>query len=152
MQWTLSVNTAAKNTINKLKARKPSPTHIGIAVWLMSSCNVHHESTVSLDGYHGTVALCIFPLFTIVLGNCNLAMPVQVSPIRRCHLMATMNQLNLDTKGPGIIALQSYLHLQSCRVTATSISFDRISLTNLPLLLPSISITYLPLQCKLSLT
>ena len=65
--------------------------------------------------------------------------------------MATMNQLNLDTEGPGIIALQSYLNLQSCQVTATGISFDRISLTNLPLLLPSISITNLPLQCKLSL-
>jgi hypothetical protein len=118
----------------------------------MSSWNVHHESTVSLAGHHGTVALCIFPLFTIVLGNRNLAIPVQVSPIRCCHLMATMNQLNLDTEGPGIIALQSFLNLQSCWVTATGISFDRISLTNLPLLLPSISLTNLPLQCKLSLT
>ena len=106
----------------------------------MSSCNLHHESTVSLEGHFGTVALCIFPLFTIVLGNRNLGMPVQVSPIRRCHLLATMNQLNLDTEGPGIIALQSFLNLQSCRVIATGISFDRISLTNLPL------------QCKLSLT
>jgi hypothetical protein len=70
------VNTAAKNTLNKLKARKPSPTHIGIAVWLMSSCNVHHESTVSLAGHRGTVALHIFLLLTIVLGNRNLAMPV----------------------------------------------------------------------------
>jgi hypothetical protein len=77
---------------------------------------------------------------------------LQVSPISRCHLMATMNQLNLDTEGPGIIALQSFLNLQSCRVTTTVISFYRISLTNLPLLLPSISLTNLPLQCKLPLT
>ncbi len=77
---------------------------------------------------------------------------LQVSPIRRCHLIATMNQLNLDTEGPGIIALQSFLNLQSCGVTATGISFDRISLTNSPLLLHSISLTNLPLQCKLSLT
>jgi hypothetical protein len=69
-----------------------------------------------------TVALRIFPLLTIVLGNRNLAMPVQVSPIRRCHLMATMNQLNLDTEGPGIFALQSFPKLQSCWVTATGIS------------------------------
>ena len=102
--------------------------------------------------WRGTVALRIFPLLTIVLGNRNLALPVQVSPIRRCHQMATMNQLNLDTEGPGIIALQSYLNLQSCWVTATSISFDCISLTNLPLLLPSMSIINLPLHCKLSLT
>ena len=60
------VSTAAKNTLNKLKARKPSPTHIGIAVWLKSSCKVHHESTASLEGHFGTVALCIFPLFTTI--------------------------------------------------------------------------------------
>jgi hypothetical protein len=66
--------------------------------------------------------------------------------------MATMNQLNLDTEGPGIIALQSFLNLQLCRVSTTSISFDRISLTNSLLLLHSISLTNLPLQCKLSLT
>jgi hypothetical protein len=35
----------------------------------MSSCNVHHKSTVSLEGHFGTVALTIFPLFTIALGN-----------------------------------------------------------------------------------
>ena len=66
--------------------------------------------------------------------------------------MATMNQLNLDTEGLGIFALQSFLNLQPCRVIATGISFDRISLTNSPLSLHSISLTNLPLQCKLSLT
>ncbi len=100
----------------------------------------------------GTIALHIFPLLTIVLGNRNLAMPVQVSPIRRYHLMATMNQLNLDTGGPGIFALQSFLKLQSCQVTSTGISFVCISLTNSPLSLHSISLTNLPLKCKLSLT
>ncbi len=70
--------------------------------------------------WRGTIALRIFPLLTIVLGNRNLAMPVQVSQIGCCHLMATMNQLNLDTEGPGIFALQSFLKLQSCWVTATA--------------------------------
>jgi len=101
--------------------------------------------------WRGTVALRIFPLLTIVLGNRNLALPVQVSPIRRCHQMATMNQLNLDTGGPDIFALQSFLKLQSCRVNATGISFVCISLTNSPLSLHSISLTNLPLKCKLSL-
>jgi hypothetical protein len=75
--------------------------------------------------YHwrGTVPLRIFPYLTIVLGNRNLAMPLQVSPIRRCHLLATMNQLNLDTEGLGIFALQSFLKLKSCWVTATGISY-----------------------------
>jgi hypothetical protein len=35
--------------------------------------------------------------------------------------------------GPGIIALPSFLYIQSCRVTAFGISLYRISLTNLPL-------------------
>ncbi len=56
-----------------LKARKPYPTHIGIAVWQMSSCNVHHESTVSLEGLFVTIALTIFPLFTIALVTANFA-------------------------------------------------------------------------------
>jgi hypothetical protein len=36
--------------------------------------------------------------------------------------MVTMNQLYLVKGGPGIIALHSFLYLQPCRVTATSIS------------------------------
>ncbi len=69
----------------------------------------------------GTVALSMFPLLTIVSGNRNLAMPVTSLTY---HLVATMNQLYLATKDPGIIALHSFLHLQPCRVTATGISFS----------------------------
>jgi hypothetical protein len=61
--------------------------------------------------------------------------PIQISQIRRCCLMVTMNQLYLVKGGPGIIALHSLLYLQSCRVTVFGISLCRISLTNLPLLL-----------------
>jgi hypothetical protein len=77
-------------------------------------------------------------------------MPVQVSPICRCHLLATMNQLNLDTEGPGIFALQSFLKLQLCWVTATGISYLDKS-HQFAAVTPSISLTNLPLKCKLSL-
>ena len=47
----------------------------------------------------------------------------------------TLNQFYLVKGGPGIIALPSFLYIQSCRVTAFGISPRRINLTNLPLLL-----------------
>jgi hypothetical protein len=97
----------------------------------MSSCNVHHESTVFGRGA-STIALCIF----LYMQSCRVTPSrIQISPIRRCCLMVTMNQLYLVKGGSCIIALHSLLYLQPCRVTAIGISPCRISLTNLPLLL-----------------
>ncbi len=54
------INTATKSSTPKnLVSRFPPIQELANAVWPMSSCNVHHESTVSGRGA-STVALCIF--------------------------------------------------------------------------------------------
>jgi hypothetical protein len=87
-----------------------------------------------LVGGASTIAPCIF----LYMQSCRVtASRIQISPIRRCCLMITMNQLYLvkGGGGPCIIALHSLLYLQPCWVTAIGISPCCISLTNLPLLL-----------------
>jgi hypothetical protein len=115
----------------KLVSRFPPIQELANAVWPMSSCNIHHESTVSGRGgqYHRTVH---FLLYAIVSGNRISYTNLTNSPLLP---MVTMNQLNLVKGEPGIIALHSLLYLQPCWVTAICISPCRISLTNLPLLL-----------------
>ena len=86
----------------------PFPTHTG-----MSNCTA-------------------FPLYAIVSGH--------RKTLYKSHKFAavangSLNQFYLVKGGPGIIALPSFLYIQSCRVTAFGISLCRISLTNLPLLL-----------------
>ena len=73
-----------------------------------------------------------FPIYAIVSGH--------RKTLYKTHKFAavangTLNQFYPVKGGPGIIALPSFLYIQSCRVTAFGISLCRISLTNLPLLL-----------------
>jgi len=140
------INTAAKSyTPTNPVSRFPPIQEWANTVWPLSSCNVHHESTVSGRGgqYSCPWINCIwsggsvqlhyaFPLYAIVSGH--------RKTLYKSHKFAavangTLNQFYLVKGGPGIIALPSFLYIQSCRVTAFGISPCRISLTNLPLLL-----------------
>ena len=126
------INTAAKSyTPTNPVSRFPPIQEWANTVWPLSSCNVHHESTVSGRGgqYSCTVH---FPRYAIVSGHRKLYINLTNSPLLQ---MVTLNQFYLVKGGPGIIALPSFLYIQSCRVTAFGISLCRISLTNLPLLL-----------------
>jgi hypothetical protein len=73
-----------------------------------------------------------FPLYAIVSGHRKLYINLTNSPLLP---MVTLNQFYLVKGGPGIIALHSFLYLQSCWVTAFGISHCRKSLTSLLLLL-----------------
>ena len=126
------INTATKSyTPTNPVSRFPPIQEWANTVWTLSSCNVHHESTVSGRGA-STVALCIF----LYMPSCRVTAKIYIKRINSLLLqMVTLNQFYPVKGGPGIIALPSFLYIQSCRVTAFGISLCRISLTNLPLLL-----------------
>jgi hypothetical protein len=126
------INTAAKSyTPTNPISRFPPIQELANAVWPLSSCNFHHESTVSGRGgqYSWTVH---FPLYAIVSGHRKLYINLTNSLL--LQMVPWINFIR-SRGGAGIIALHSFLYLQSCSVTAFGISLYRISLTNLPLLL-----------------
>jgi hypothetical protein len=126
------INTAAKSyTPTNPVSRFPPIQEWANTVWPLSSCNVHHESTVSGRGgqYSCTMHFLYMP-------SCRVTAKLYINRTNSPLLqMVTLNQFYLVKGGPGIIALPSFLYIQSCRVTAFGISLCRISLTNLPLLL-----------------
>ncbi len=86
---------------------------------------------VGWGGFWGQYRCTVhFPLYAIVSGHRKLYINLTNPPLLQ---MVTLNQFYLVKGGPGIIALHSFLYLQSCRVTAYGILLCRISLTNLPL-------------------
>ena len=126
------INTAAKSyTPTNPVSRFPPIQEWANTVWPLSSCNVHHESTVSGRGgqYSCTLHFLYMP-------SCRVTAKLYINRTNSPLLqMVTLNQFYLVKGGPGIIALPSFLYIQSCRVTAFGISPSRINLTNSPLLL-----------------
>ena len=75
-------------------------------------------------------------LHFLYMPSCRVTAKLYIKRINSPLLqMVTLNQFYPVKGAPGIIALPSFLYIQSCRVTASGISLCRISLTNLPLLL-----------------
>jgi hypothetical protein len=82
---------------------------------------LYPSSNSNILNWPGTVALHIFPLLAIVLDNRNLAMPG--TSLTNSPLLPTLNQLYLVIQGAGYHCTALLLYLQTCRVTATGISF-----------------------------
>ena len=131
----------SRKNSQKIEKPKPFPTHKGLAnaVWPMSSCNQY-----SRENLHSHKFGSRFPpiqewataLPFLYMPSCRVTAKLYINRTNSPLLqMVTLNQFYPVKGGPGIIALPSFLYIQSCRVTASGISLCRISLTNLPLLL-----------------